>query len=595
MRTIAVVISIVMLAAYTESGQGDAVAKAESPKADTGMEHGGTRQSAGIGKVTVYTAKKIITMEPALPLASAVAVADGRIVAVGSLETLQPWIESRGADIDRRFADKVLMPGFIDPHVHPSLPAITTQFAFVAPDDWSLPTGEFPGIRTEDGYIARLKELVAEHNDPDVPFVAWGYHQLWHGDVKRRQLNEHFPDQPVMLWHRSFHELIGNDAAFDLLGVIEADFQGHHEANWEDGHVWENGAMLLVPKMSFMFAPERFGQGMSNFIEMMHRSGVTTALDMGTGIFGDPPAEIGLIRQVMEESAAPSRIVLTPVVTDFLARGRTPAQALAEIDEWRTGNSHRVTIENHFKLMMDGAIFSGLSQFDFPGYMDGHEGVWMAPLDVTYEWAETFWNAGYQLHAHTNGDRSAAALIKLLRRLLDQKPRFDHRLTLEHFAFTTEDQNRQLHELGALVSANPYYQYILSDIYSEEWLGEDRGRQMVRLGSLERLGMPFTLHSDCPMAPLSPLTLAWTAVNRETINGNQNAVAERISVDAAMRAITINAAWILGWEDRIGSIRAGKTADFAVLEQDPYSTAPEKLKDIPVWGVVFEGRPYPAN
>jgi predicted amidohydrolase YtcJ len=175
------------------------------------------------------------------------------------------------------------------------------------------------------------------------------------------------------------------------------------------------------------------------------------------------------------------------------------------------------------------------------------------------------------------------------------KPRTDHRFTLEHFAYTTEDQNRQLKALGAVVSANPYYQFILGDVYSEKWLGPDRGRQMVRLGSLERLGVPFALHSDCPMAPLDPLTLAATAVSRVTINGEKNAPEERISVDAALRAITIDAAWIMGWEDEIGSIRAGKRADFAVLEQDPREVAPRALGDVPVWGTVFEGEVFPIE
>jgi predicted amidohydrolase YtcJ len=246
-------------------------------------------------------------------------------------------------------------------------------------------------------------------------------------------------------------------------------------------------------------------------------------------------------------------------------------------------------------LMMDGAIFSGLAQMGPPGYLDGHEGIWMAPLPVTTQWARAFWNAGYQLHAHTNGDKSAAAFIELLRSLQAETPRTDHRFTLEHFAYSTQDQSRQLKALGALVSANPYYHYLLSDIYSELWLGEDRGSQMVRLGSLERLQVPFALHSDNPMAPLSPLTLAWNATNRVTINGNTSAGEERISLDAALRAITTDAAWIVGWEDEIGSIRAGKRADFTVLEADPYAVGVAGLKDIPVWGTVFEGVAHPVR
>ena len=176
-----------------------------------------------------------------------------------------------------------------------------------------------------------------------------------------------------------------------------------------------------------------------------------------------------------------------------------------------------------------------------------------------------------------------------------QQPRVDHRLTLEHFAYATEDQLRQMHALGMQVSANPYYQYILADVYAEQWLGEDRARNMVPLGAAVRQGMRFGLHSDCPMAPLSPLTLAWAAVNRETINGNSNAPSQAISVDQALRAITIDAAWLMRMENDIGSIRAGKRADFAVLEQDPYRVKPSKLKDIPIWGTVFAGELHPVQ
>jgi predicted amidohydrolase YtcJ len=97
------------------------------------------------------------------------------------------------------------------------------------------------------------------------------------------------------------------------------------------------------------------------------------------------------------------------------------------------------------------------------------------------------------------------------------------------------------------------------------------------------------------MAPLEPLTLAWNAVNRVTINGNLNAAQERVSLDAAMRAITTDAAWVMGWEDEIGSIRAGKRADFTILESDPWEVGGEHLRDIEIWGTVFEGQVAPIH
>jgi predicted amidohydrolase YtcJ len=168
-------------------------------------------------------------------------------------------------------------------------------------------------------------------------------------------------------------------------------------------------------------------------------------------------------------------------------------------------------------------------------------------------------------------------------------------MTLEHFAYSTEDQTRRLKTLGALVSANPYYHYILSELYAESWLGPDRARQMVRLGSLERAGIPIGLHSDSPMAPLSPLTLMWAASARETIGGTPGLDSEAISREQALRGVTIDAAYILGRENDLGSVRAGKIADFTVLAQDPLAVSDDELRSIPVLATVFAGTAYPVQ
>ena len=112
---------------------------------------------------------------------------------------------------------------------------------------------------------------------------------------------------------------------------------------------------------------------------------------------------------------------------------------------------------------------------------------------------------------------------------------------------------------------------------------------MVRLGSPESKGVPLGLHSDSPMAPLSPLTLMWTAVARENISGDKTGQGEVMSRYGALKAITIDAAWILGLEDSIGSIRAGKAADFTVLSADPMTVPLKTLRSIDVIGTVFAG------
>jgi predicted amidohydrolase YtcJ len=427
-----------------------------------------------------------------------------------------------------------------------------------------------------------------------VPFITWGYHPLWHGEIWRDDLNEMFGEQPVMLWHRSFHELIGNDAAWDSLGVTEADAQMEEGANWARGHFYENGLKAVVPKLGFVFAPQRFGGGMFNFLAMLHQAGVTTALDMGTGVYGNPVGEIAGVRAAAHAYPVPVRLILTPIIVDFLSRGKTPEEALAEILGWQAGNDDRVTVGNHFKLMIDGAIFSGLAQMGPPGYLDGHEGVWMVPESILRTYAEVFWRAGFQLHAHANGDAAVDRFLALIEGLQQDFPRPDHRSTIEHLAYSTEQQSAQLAKLGAQASVNPYYHYILSEAYSKAWLGPDRAAQMTRLGSLERNRVPLALHSDAPMAPLSPLTLVWAASERETISGAQGLETERLSRASALTAVTSGAAKVIGRENEIGSIRAGKRADFVVLEADPMTVSGDAIRGIKVKATVFSGNPYPV-
>lgn len=172
--------------------------------------------------VTVYEARQIITMEPSLPSARFVAVADGIILGLGdSLTALEPWTAGRTVTIDRHFADKVLMPGLIDPHVHPMQAAVMLNLPFIAPDDWELPTGSFPGARTPQAWRSRFAELLSQSNERQ--FICWGYHELFHGPLDRKELDQLAPDRPVVVWQRSFHEIFVNTAALKAWGLEQSE------------------------------------------------------------------------------------------------------------------------------------------------------------------------------------------------------------------------------------------------------------------------------------------------------------------------------------------------------------------------------------
>ena len=135
----------------------------------------------------------------------------------------------------------------------------------------------------------------------------------------------------------------------------------------------------------------------------------------------------------------------------------------------------------------------------------------------------------------------------------------------------------------------------LADKYGQEGLGPERADNMVRLGDVERAGISYSLHSDMPMAPGQPLFLMHCAVNRTTTSGRVAAPDQRASRLGALKAVTLDAAYSLRLEKEMGSITAGKLANFAVLGANPLTVPAESIKDIPVWGTVHEGRVLPVS
>jgi predicted amidohydrolase YtcJ len=250
-------------------------------------------------------------------------------------------------------------------------------------------------------------------------------------------------------------------------------------------------------------------------------------------------------------------------------------------------------LPQQIKFLIDGAIYSQLMQMR-DGYTDGHEGAWIMDPDV-YSYAfQAYWDAGYHIHVHCNGDAGMDVLLANLEAAQRRNPRLDHRTTIVHFGYAAPDQVDKAGKLGAIVSANPYYVTALAGRYAQIGLGPERARRMVPLADAKRAGMPISFHSDMPMAPAKPLQLVWSAVNRFTAEGPVMGPDQVLDLDTSLRAMTIEAAYSIRLEDEVGSITPGKFANFTVLEQSPYEVAPPALKDIAVWGTVLEGRVQPA-
>jgi predicted amidohydrolase YtcJ len=207
-----------------------------------------------------------------------------------------------------------------------------------------------------------------------------------------------------------------------------------------------------------------------------------------------------------------------------------------------------------------------------------------------------WWDAGYHIHIHSNGDIGNQNSINALQLMIDAKPRFDHRYTINHFGIPSTAMVMKIKALGAVVSANISY---ISERAKLEYpaLGMDRVSYATRLGTLVRNGIVTSIHSDAPVSAPVPLKEAWTAVTRKDVysDGKVWAPAEAVTVSDAMKMITINAAYTLGVEDKVGSIEAGKFADFAILDADPQAIPAIKIKDVGVYATVLGGKVIPVS
>jgi predicted amidohydrolase YtcJ len=248
---------------------------------------------------------------------------------------------------------------------------------------------------------------------------------------------------------------------------------------------------------------------------------------------------------------------------------------------------------NGVKFFSDDAFVSLGMQVQNPGYIhsDEYHGLFLFTSFPDFVKAmEPWWNAGFHIHVHSNGNAGNQATIDALAELQAEHPRFDHRFTVEHYGISTPAQARQLKALGGIVSTNPYYLYARSDLNVGQ-IGTDRASLASRIGTLVGEDIVVSLHADTPVAPPRPLEEVWIAVNRVgALSGAVRAPYERVSVDQALRMITIDAAYTLGVDDKIGSIEAGKLADFTVLDADPRDVDPMAIRDIPVIATILGGR-----
>lgn len=524
------------------------------------------------------------TMDDLDRRAEAIAVRDGRVIAVGSDREMVALSGRRTTFEDLH--GRTAVPGFIETHNHPTFFGLTLS----APVDAGCPPNE-----TVADIVDRVREAVR-----DIEPGSWvrGYR---YDDTQLRDdrhpactdLDPASPDHPVCLMHISGHFCVLNSAGLRAVG-IDAD-----TPDPEGGMIVrdETGAPTGVLAETAAFAayaamPNDSALDLADALERAGdaylAAGVTTVHDLGVGLIAGAD-ELAAYRIALRRDRFRTRVqgFLTPELLPGLSAG-DPApleRGIAGLgdDRFRIAGA---------KLWADGSI-QGLTGCVSEGYAcaPSQHGMLIYPPDELARRVAALHDAGLQVAVHGNGDAAIETILDAYRRLGDDEALRTRRHRIEHCQLAGDAQLERMSAAGLLASFFVKHVYYWGDRHRSRFLGERRASRLNPLRSALRHGIRFGLHSDTPVVPVPPLDGVRCAVRRRTRAGEVLGPDERIDVTEAVRAYTSDAAYLAFEERSKGTLVPGMLADVAVLSADPWADSGEAdvLDDVDVAMTVIGG------
>lgn len=539
----------------------------------------------------ILTAHSVITMDPARPRAEAVAVDpdSGTIAAVGSLA------ECRAANPDAEVQDlgsAVLMPGLIQAHDHPVPAAVLCE----QPAHWIAPFVGFPTWADVEALFARLRRETPLGR----PLLFNGLDRLLLSIPMpdRTSLDSYFPDHPVLIFDITGHALYFNSRATALFGWTKAvPPPDTPDARWTrrpDGSAGGVGYETQATLMALAaFLPGVVPSPLVNlaaWYSTLARNGFTAVGDLGF---------ISRLRAPMQELAAlpdcPVRYSLYQTTYDPNAHAALDFGDLAPMIR-RIG----------YKIWMDGSPSIGTAAISVP-YLDSARAriadvpVGTAPglsvlnysPDQFVRLIEQFADADTQIATHINGDAGIDVVLDGYEQALGRLglSGSDHRWRVEHFATPSREQCRRAGALGVSASMSPFQSLYWGDLYDGVIFEPSYGARWQPYRDAVDGGVRPTFHNDGYLSPPLPWLNIQNAVTRRSASGTVHGPEQALTLDEALQAHTINAAWQQKREREIGSIEVGKLADLVALNTDPYTVDPTRLQDtMAVHGTWLAGR-----
>lgn len=538
----------------------------------------------------ILKASTVITMDPQNPRAEAVAVdtSTGEIMAVGTVAQCQSAAPDAAV---KDLGTTVLMPGFVEAHSHPMAAGLFTQ----PPAYW---------ISGSQGYttyaeVQQLWTKIDASLPAGQPVICWGLDRLSQGapELTNVELDRFFAHRPAAIFDISGHEAYFNSATIELNkwpgGRPPADPPaarfGRNADGTSNGRAYETGAVQAAVAAVQALAIANPLMSVARWYRSVAEVGVTMVSDHSF----DPQTLAGY-EALASSSQVPLRVGLYHVATDpncTTALGSSiPQQRL-----WKAG----------IKIWSDGTTFVGTLAASFP-FLDntttqsaqiplgpGAETMMNYTRKQLDDLLEAHASSGLQIATHAHGDVAIDVVLDAYAEALAHHGLLgtDHRWRIEHWSAGRVDQLRRAVELGVMTPLAAYQFMQLGDLLDGTLFPSPIGSQWVPAADALAAGSRISFHSDCPVAPVDPLLNVQCMATRHTVAGQLHGANQAVSVDAALRAHTIDAAYHLRRDHDLGSITVGKLADFVELSANPYAVDVAELTEhVKVLGTWSGGR-----
>ncbi len=511
-----------------------------------------------------------IRPSPGAPVASALAIKAGKIVAVGD-EGAVAGLKTGATkivDLDGR----TLLPGFIDPHCHTIAASLIAELL----DDVG-----YTRYPTREGLVAHLRQVAASTPKGQWIVGANFDNLLQGGDFTRAELDGISSDHPILVWYINLHDACVNSQAFQIAGVGEdvGDLPGGgHFGRGADGKlnglVYEESAMLkFAVHFLTKITPELAAKAISNYSHYVASVGNTTLHEPGT-LRSDWIAPFAKLSNGLDCRTSAS------VMFDDM-KGLEPYRGLG------LGANGATVADSLFSLYGVKIVGDGSNQTETGAqtkpYLNsvskGAPNFDAALLKQMVAEVKAF---GLPVQIHANGDFTIDIALDAIEAAYAGSTDLGVN-RIEHCTMARPDQIARMKKLNVQPSFLMNHVRYYGAAYRDRLFGAERAAFMDPAAACVKAGLPFTLHTDAPCSPQGPLALVSTAVTRRCIIDNSIVgPGQAVSLDDALRAVTIDAARQIGQGDRLGSLESGKEADFVILGSDPYKVDPDAIAEIKV-------------